>query len=107
LCNSVSVNAVRRAAETTFTFRVDEDLKTSFTSVAKAHDRPGSQLLRDFMRQYVEQAEHDACFCAEVEQGLREPRDPNVELIPHGQVKAEWELEKADLLARIAARKKR
>lgn len=93
--------------ETTFTFRVDEDLKTAFTSVAKAHDRPGSQLLRDFMCDYVAKAEHDAWFRAEVEQGLRELEDPNVELIPHEQVVAEWEVEKAELLARIAARKQR
>jgi len=57
------------------------------------------------MRQYVEEAEHDAWFRAEVEQGLRELEDPNVELIPHEQVVAEWEVEKAELLARIAARK--
>lgn len=93
--------------ETTFTFRVDEDLKTSFTNAAKAHDRPGSQLLRDFMRDYVTKSKHDAWFRAEVEQGLRELKDPNVELIPHEQVVAEWEVEKAALLARIAARKRR
>jgi predicted transcriptional regulator len=94
-------------AETTFTFRVDEDLKASFTNVAKAHDRPGSQLLRDFMRDYVAKAAHDAWFRAEVEQGLRELGDPNVELVPHQQVVAEWEVKKAELLARIAAQKKR
>ena len=59
------------------------------------------------MRDYVEKAEHDAWFRAEVEQGLRELEDPNVELIPHEQVVAEWEVKKAELLARIAARKKR
>ena len=93
--------------ETTFTFRVDDELKAAFSNVAKAHDRPGSQLLRDFMRDYVEKAEHDAWFRAEVEQGLRELEDPNVELIPHEQVVAEWEVEKVELLARIAAQKKR
>lgn len=94
-------------AETTFTFRVDEDLKTSFTNIAKAHDRPGSQLLRDFMRQYVEKAEHNVWFRAEVEQGLRELEDPNVELIPNEQVEAEWEVRKAELLARAKAGRKR
>jgi hypothetical protein len=74
--------------------------------VAKAHDRPGSQLLRDFMRDYVAKAEHDVWFRAEVEQGLRELEDPNVELIPHEQVVAEWKVKKAELLVRIAARKK-
>jgi predicted transcriptional regulator len=93
--------------ETTFTFRVDEALKTAFTEAAKAHDRPGSQLLRDFMRDYIEKAQHDAWFRAEVEQGLRELDDPNVELIPHEQVKDEWEVEKADLLRRISPTKRK
>ncbi len=94
-------------AETTFTFRVDEDLKTSFTNIAKTHDRPGSQLLRDFMRDYVAKAEHDAWFRAEVEQGLRELEDPNVELIPNEQVEAEWEVQKAELLVRAKANRER
>jgi hypothetical protein len=59
---TLSVHLVRRpqVTETTFTFRVDEALKAAFTEAARAHDRPGSQLLRDFMRDYVEKAEHDA-----------------------------------------------
>lgn len=96
-------SAGTRMTETTFTFRVDAALKEAFSEAAKAHDRPGSQLLRDFMRGYVEKAEHDAWFRAEVEQGLRELADPNVELIPHEQVEAEWDAERADLLKRIAA----
>jgi hypothetical protein len=35
--------------ETTFTFRVDHELKKAFTEAARANYRPGSQLLRDFM----------------------------------------------------------
>jgi predicted transcriptional regulator len=46
--------------ETTFTFRVDQDLKKAFTEAARTNDRPGSQLLRDFMRDYVERVDHDA-----------------------------------------------
>lgn len=42
-------------SETTFTFRVDDALKTAFSTAAKAHDRTGAQLLRDFMRDYVKQ----------------------------------------------------
>jgi len=40
-------------AETTFTFRVEYALKGAFVAAAKAHDRPASVLLRDFMRDYV------------------------------------------------------
>ena len=37
----------------TFTFRVDDELKARFADAARAHDRSGAQLLRDFMREYV------------------------------------------------------
>ena len=40
-------------ATTTFTFRVGDELKSQFANAAKAHDRSGAQLLRDFMREYV------------------------------------------------------
>ena len=39
--------------ESTFTFRVDESLKNEFAQAAKAQDRTGAQLLRDFMRDVV------------------------------------------------------
>ncbi|HZU91043.1 MAG TPA: hypothetical protein VE993_17460 [Stellaceae bacterium] len=83
--------------ETTFTFRVDQELKEAFTRAAHANDRPGSQLLRDFMREYVERAEHDAWFRAEVEQSLKEADDPNVELIPHEEVVRKWKARGAAL----------
>ena len=35
-------------SDATFTFRVDESLKDEFSSAAKARDRTGAQLLRDF-----------------------------------------------------------
>ena len=38
-------------SEATFTFRVDQTLKNAFSTAAKAHDRTGAQLLRDFMRE--------------------------------------------------------
>ena len=60
--------------ETTFTFRVEEDLKTAFSIAAKTHDRTGAQLLRDFMRTYVQRQEetaaHDAWFRRQVQAGI-------------------------------------
>lgn len=60
--------------EATFTFRVDERLKDAFSSAAKARDRTGAQLLRDFMRDFVKQqqeaAEHDTWFRRQVQVGL-------------------------------------
>jgi predicted transcriptional regulator len=61
-------------SDATFTFRVDESLKDEFSSAAKARDRTGAQLLRDFMRDFVKQqqesAEHDAWFRRQVQVGL-------------------------------------
>ena len=61
-------------SEATFTFRVDEALKNDFASAAKARDRTGAQLLRDFMRDFVKQqqeaTEHDSWFRREVQIGL-------------------------------------
>ncbi|WP_275098115.1 CopG family ribbon-helix-helix protein [Sedimenticola hydrogenitrophicus] len=61
-------------SEATFTFRVDEALKSEFTTAAKARDRTSAQLLRDFMRDYVRQqqeaAAHDDWFRRQVQIGL-------------------------------------
>lgn len=60
--------------EATFTFRVDETLKAKFSDAARAHDRTGAQLLRDFMRGYVAQQEggaaYDAWLRRQVQAGL-------------------------------------
>ena len=86
--------------DTTFTFRVDQGLKNAFTEAARANDRPGSQLLRDFMRDYVERVEHDVWFRAEVEQSLKEADDPNVELVPHEEVVRKWQERRGKLMKR-------
>jgi predicted transcriptional regulator len=61
-------------SDATFTFRVEETLKAEFSNAAKANDRTGAQLLRDFMRDFVqrqqEAAEHDTWFRQRVQVGL-------------------------------------
>jgi len=61
-------------SEATFTFRVEEQLKCAFAQAAKAQDRTGAQLLRDFMREFVrsqqQAAQHDAWFRQQVQVGL-------------------------------------
>lgn len=37
----------------TMQIRVEKDLRSAFLACAQGNDRPGSQLLRDFMRDYV------------------------------------------------------
>ena len=60
--------------EATFTFRVDETLKSEFTTAAKSCDRNAAQVLRGFTRDYVRQqqeaAEHDAWFRRQVQIGI-------------------------------------
>jgi hypothetical protein len=50
----------RHAKETSFNFRLDPTLKAAFSAAAEAADKPAAQLLRDFMRSYVQQRERRA-----------------------------------------------
>ena len=61
--------------QATYTFRVDESLKEAFASIAQANDRSGAQLLRDFMRRYVQEhadtLSYDQWFRAKVAEGIK------------------------------------
>jgi len=61
-------------SEATFTFRVDDALKADFSTAAKTRDRSAAQLLRDYMREFVQQQQEssadDAWFRRQVEIGL-------------------------------------
>lgn len=60
--------------ESTFTFRVDEELKAAFSEAAKARDQTGAQLLRGCMRDFVKrqqaETEYDTWFRRQVEEGI-------------------------------------
>ncbi len=92
-------------SETTFTFRVDQSLKTEFSTAAKAHDRSGAQLLRDFMRDFVrhqeEAAAHDAWFRRQVQVGLDSANAGN--LIPAAEVEAQFAGKRAATRRRLEA----
>ena len=47
-----------------FNFRVDPKLKAAFQSATEAEDKPAAQVLRDFMRAYVDRHRQRA-FAAE------------------------------------------
>lgn len=49
-------------SDATFTFRVDEALKSEFSAAAKTRDRNAAQLLRDFMRDFVRQQQEAAGY---------------------------------------------
>ena len=91
--------------QTTFTFRLDDRLKTEFAEVARNQDRTAAQFLRVLMRAEIdrqrEMAEHDAWFRAEVRRSLQEADDPEVSRIPHDEVRAMLRREGARLPARL------
>lgn len=92
-------------AESTFTFRVDEALKTDFARAAKAKDRSGAQLLRDYMREYIRQqqeaAEYDAWFRRQVQIGLDQANAG--QLIPAEEVEAEAAARRAETRRKLSA----
>ncbi|AIV47846.1 CopG family ribbon-helix-helix protein [Burkholderia pseudomallei] len=94
-------------SEATFTFRVDEALKSEFSTAAKAHDRTGAQLLRDFMRDYVKQqqeaAEYDAWLRAKVERSRASANAGN--LVPAAEVEAKFAARRAATRRRLDASK--
>lgn len=89
--------------ESTFTFRVDDALKSQFAQAAKSCDRSGAQLLRDFMREFVQQqeeaAEHDAWFRRQVQIGINSANAGN--LVPAAEVEAKFAARRASTRRRI------
>jgi predicted transcriptional regulator len=89
--------------EATFTFRVDDSLKHEFATAAKASDRTAAQLLRDFMREFVQQqreaAEHDTWFRRQVQAGL-DSADAG-RLVPAADVEARFAARRAATRRRI------
>lgn len=78
--------------EATFTFRVEVELKESFATAAKARDRTGAQLLRDFMRDFVQKqqdaSDYDVWFRSQVQAGLDSANAGR--LVPAEEVEAEF-----------------
>ena len=92
-------------SDATFTFRVNNDLKHQFTQAAKSRDRSGAQLLRDFMREFVQQqqevAEHDAWFQRQVQIGLDSASAGN--LVPAADVEARFVAKRMQTRRRLEA----
>ena len=83
-------------SEATFTFRVDDALKAEFSSAAKSLDRTGAQLLRDFMRDFVQKqndAQHEAHLRRQIQAGLDSANAGR--LVPHAQVQAQFAARRA------------
>lgn len=90
--------------EAVFTLKIEAPLRDAFMAEAIAIDRPASQIIREFMREFVarQQAsrDHDAWFHREVEAGMREADDRSVGRIDNDEIEAEWTAERAGLVGR-------
>ena len=93
------------AATTMVHIRVDETLKSEFTTAAKSSDRNAAQVLRGFMRDYVRQqqeaAEHDAWFREQVQTGIDAANAGDV--LTANEVEAEAQAWRAETRRKIAA----
>ncbi len=78
--------------EAMFTLKLEPELRDEFMAAAHATHHPASQLVREFMRDFVKQQrdarEHESWFRAEVEQAIREAADPAVHRIPNEDIAA-------------------
>ena len=89
--------------EAVFTVKLESELRDAFAAAAKATHRSASQVVREFMREFVQREreahEHDAWFRAEVQRALDDPRPG----IPHERVMKEAR----SVIDRIARKKVR
>lgn len=87
--------------EAMFTLKLESELREQFMAEAEATHRPASQLVREFMRDFVERQraarEHDSWFRDEVARGVREADDPDVKRIPHEDVARAWRRRRREL----------
>jgi hypothetical protein len=95
--------------EAVFTLTLETTLRDQFVAEAEASSRPPSELVRafmqDFVRQQREAREHSAWLAAEIEQAVREADDPAVTRIPHADVAANWQRQRAALVKRAGGAK--
>lgn len=90
-------------SDATFTFRVDDELKSEFSAAAKQHDQTAAQLMRAFMRDYVtharEEKEHDSWFRQQVRSGQESAVSD--ELIPNEDIEKRFVARREALKVRL------
>ena len=63
--------------ESVFTVKLETELRDAFMAEAEATHRPASQIVREFMRDFVQHQrdarKHDAWFRSKVQEALDEP----------------------------------
>ena len=92
-------------AESNFTVRVDDELKEAFTKAAKAADRTGGQLIRDFMRDYVrEREDYNAWLAEKIERARKDIEEGR--FLTQEEVNSRAAARKIRILGRAKARVK-
>lgn len=94
--------------EAVFTMKLETELRDAFMKEAAESHRPASQIIREFMREFIrkqqEQRAYDEWLDADLDRAIREADDPNTKWIPHEEVLERMHQQRESLLARIAAR---
>ncbi|MBP2161099.1 MULTISPECIES: antitoxin of toxin-antitoxin stability system [Asticcacaulis] len=92
--------------EAVFTLKLEADLRDAFMKEAAESHRPASQIVRDFMREFVkkqqEQRAYDEWLDADLDRAIKAADDPNTKWIPHEEVVADMERQRQSLLKRLA-----
>lgn len=93
------------ADEAMFTLALDAELRDQFVAEAEATHQPASQIVREFMRDFVsrqrEARAHDTWFSGEIEAAMREADDPGVTRLGHEDVVSMWRQQRAKLTGRV------
>lgn len=53
-CDHIGYTSLMTSKDAGFRIRVERDLRDKFIEMCRAKDRPAAQVIRDFMRQYIE-----------------------------------------------------
>lgn len=53
--------------------RIDKDLREQFLKVCRSQDKPAAQVIREFMRAYVREMQHDGSTSDAANNERREP----------------------------------
>jgi len=98
------------AKESVFTVKLESELRDAFAAEAAATHQSGSQLVREFMREFVERQraarEHDAWFRAEVQRALDEADDPQAAWDSQEEVKRKSATKRAAWLGKSRDKRK-
>lgn len=86
-------------AASTITFKLDADLRAAFMSAAQSADRTTSQLLRDFMRDFVARREAERAESDLIRARMQSVRDGTAVLVDHADVSAHLKRRAADSMA--------